>query len=244
MVTYYVFVFEDREIRAVGFPLASAVLLAAGVVTQSQLVMTVVGFGLFVHFSWLAAEVFRNSLMFPIALSAIGGAIIYLAVKLQQYGPAIYAASERMLPDFAVLHTLLAKIPAATLPIYWTVPTFSVVQAYSQYALPAVASLAALCFLWSIIEKYVVEEDVRPDAHSYIHTHIFRQTDIHTYIRAYIATTQSAHLPCRSSQWMPSPSWWCALWRRSGPHRPTPRSMASVSSSLPGSPRVRLLFVA
>ena len=101
---------------------------------------------------------------------------------MQQYGPWLFAATEHLLPDFSLYYAMLEAIPASTLPIYWTVPVFGYVQQniqyvpswaislssmvcvsfseISRYALPCVGVVAALCFLWSTVEKFFIEEEV------------------------------------------------------------------------------------
>ena len=91
--------FLNAQWKPVGAALSVALILLA-VPLQSKFLVAIGGMYLFAYLSYLAYEVFKNSLLFPLALISLGVFIIYAGIKLQQREEAIHAAFEDHLPTF------------------------------------------------------------------------------------------------------------------------------------------------
>ena len=67
----------------------SVVVILFSVVVESQVLLLLGGIGVFLYLSYLAKRVFRNSLLFPFALTGLGMAIIFIGVQYQKYQGAL-----------------------------------------------------------------------------------------------------------------------------------------------------------
>ena len=82
------------------------VLIILSIPLQSKCLLTICVLYLFIYLTWLAYKVFKNSLMFPVALVAIGLMIIFLAIKYQQNEYYINDVFDGITP--AVVQTFLS----------------------------------------------------------------------------------------------------------------------------------------
>ena len=62
--------------------------------------MVLGGLGLFAYLSYLAADIFQDSILFPFALSAIGIGFIYLGIRYQRNQAKIESQLLSWMPDF------------------------------------------------------------------------------------------------------------------------------------------------
>jgi hypothetical protein len=76
---------QDSEWSRFIYGLINLGLMALSLLLKRRLFMIFGGLGLFGYISYLAFRVFENSLLFPLALSALGIAIIYLGVVYQRH---------------------------------------------------------------------------------------------------------------------------------------------------------------
>lgn len=60
------------------------------------------GIGVTMYLGWLSSEIFRHSILFPFALSAIGLLIMYVGYQYQTHYVAIQATLYSILPGFIV----------------------------------------------------------------------------------------------------------------------------------------------
>ena len=138
-------------------------LFPLGIVLQSQLVMICAGIGLFIYLSYLSHEVFRNSLLFPLALSMLGIGLISAGIVLQKNEAALFALGASLAPDLERYYTFLETL---TLPhwvsfVCWTKDLHELAVAYTPIMPLVVGGLGLALFLWSLVEKYFIEEPVR-----------------------------------------------------------------------------------
>ena len=76
------------------------ILLILSIPLQSKCILIICVLYLFIYLTWLAYKVFKNSLMLPVALVAIGLLIIFLAINYQQNENQINEAFDRITPGF------------------------------------------------------------------------------------------------------------------------------------------------
>jgi hypothetical protein len=76
---------QDSEWSRFIYGLINLGLMALSLLLKRRLFMIFGGLGVFGYVSYLAFRVFENSLLFPLALSALGIAIIYLGVVYQRH---------------------------------------------------------------------------------------------------------------------------------------------------------------
>lgn len=89
---------SDSELGKAVYCLINLLLLALGVLLQRRAFLVFGAIGVFAYLGHLAWEVFEDWLLFPIALSALGMLIIWLAVLAQKHYAAIEARAERLIP--------------------------------------------------------------------------------------------------------------------------------------------------
>lgn len=92
-------VYEDDGLRALFALMCLAMILAAMVLRRE--VFAVFGtIGVLAYLLYLIWDLFADSLIFPLALSAAGIALVFAGVKWHRHRDAAIAASQRWLPDF------------------------------------------------------------------------------------------------------------------------------------------------
>ncbi|WP_068470431.1 DUF2157 domain-containing protein [Candidatus Protochlamydia phocaeensis] len=89
---------DTSEAVKVLYLLANAVLFALAALLNRTIFLIGGAIGIFVYLSHLAYEVFQDSALFPLILSLIGLAIIYLGILYQRYQLRIQKAINRFLP--------------------------------------------------------------------------------------------------------------------------------------------------
>ena len=128
--------------KAVGC-LLSVMLALLSVLIHSRFMITIATIYIFTYLSYLAYEVFRHSLFFPLVLVALGGAVIYGGVVYQRSEDMIQAAVVDRMPK--VLSALLSE------SIYsdrgW--PSWSASIAQSKFSWDSLQGAPANWILWS-----------------------------------------------------------------------------------------------
>lgn len=81
-------------------------LIILSIPLQSKCLLTICVLYLLFYLTWLAYQVFKHSLMFPVALVVIGLVIIFLAIKYQQNESYINDTFDKITP--AVMRTFLS----------------------------------------------------------------------------------------------------------------------------------------
>lgn len=84
----------------VGGCILSAGLIVLAVPLQSKFLITIGAIYIFCYLSYLAYEVFRNSLLFPLALIALGILIIYSGIMYQRSETQIKVVFDNLTPTF------------------------------------------------------------------------------------------------------------------------------------------------
>jgi len=135
----------------------SIVLILLSVVLDSQFLLVLGGLGVFFYLSFLAYRVFRNSLLFPFALTVLGISIIALGVFYQKNQEGIRTIIFSLLPDVMLkLRNYAANVQdqGSTNQImksleflFWPANLFNYVKTLPIYVLP----LALLCIIVLII---------------------------------------------------------------------------------------------
>lgn len=90
---------SDSELNKFLNCLINIGLMLISVLLQRRVFIVFGCFGVFGYIGYLAHRVFRNSLMFPFALSLIGIAVIYLGVKYQRNRDRLETALLQNIPD-------------------------------------------------------------------------------------------------------------------------------------------------
>ena len=103
---------EIRETLAFGIINLSFMLVA--VLIQRRAFMVVGGVGLFTYLVYLAGDLFRDSLLFPVALSGIGLVLIFGGVAYARREDRIREWIMRRLPPGAAAALPQNRAPAAT----------------------------------------------------------------------------------------------------------------------------------
>lgn len=89
------------------FLLVNLVMIATGTLLARRVFVALGGLGLAWYLGWLAWEVFEDSLLFPLALTAIGLAVMGLGILWQRHQRQLTERLQRQLP--AALRALLAR---------------------------------------------------------------------------------------------------------------------------------------
>jgi hypothetical protein len=89
---------QDSEWSRFIYALINLGLMALSLLLKRRFFMIFGGLGLFGYISYLAFRVFANSLLFPLALSALGIAIIYLGFIYQRHYRALEHYFDELLP--------------------------------------------------------------------------------------------------------------------------------------------------
>ncbi|MBA2657047.1 MAG: DUF2157 domain-containing protein [Tatlockia sp.] len=90
--------FSDSELTKIIYLLINLVLIGIGLILVRKVFVIFGGLGLAGYLGHLAAETFRDSLFFPVALTLIGLAIIYLGTRWQKHETAITNKVQSILP--------------------------------------------------------------------------------------------------------------------------------------------------
>ena len=87
--------------------LLAVCLILLSVPLQSKFVITIGAVYMFVYLSYLAYDVFKNSLLFPLALIGIGIGLIYSGIMYQRHESAIHSQFQGLIP--APIQTLMTQ---------------------------------------------------------------------------------------------------------------------------------------
>lgn len=90
--------YSDSEITKLGYFGINLLLLAAGAILSRRVLVILGGLGSCIYLGYLATDMFEDSWLFPIALTAIGLMIIYLGVWWQHNQQMITAKTRKLLP--------------------------------------------------------------------------------------------------------------------------------------------------
>lgn len=90
---------SGSEFKKVLYCLVNISLMLLSVLLERRVFIVFGAAGVFMYLSHLAYEVFKDSLLFPFALSVIGIAIIYLGIKYQRNRELIERAILRLMPE-------------------------------------------------------------------------------------------------------------------------------------------------
>eukprot|EP00010_Vexillifera_abyssalis_P005735 CAMPEP_0201562194 /NCGR_PEP_ID=MMETSP0173_2-20130828/79195_1 /ASSEMBLY_ACC=CAM_ASM_000268 /TAXON_ID=218659 /ORGANISM="Vexillifera sp., Strain DIVA3 564/2" /LENGTH=380 /DNA_ID=CAMNT_0047976741 /DNA_START=1672 /DNA_END=2814 /DNA_ORIENTATION=- len=127
---------------------ASSIFILLAVLVNSRLLLAVGGFGLFGYIGYLAAKVFKNSMLLPFALTLVGLSVISTGLAFQSYQDALYA---RMLDalkyvlsllmheqETAANLTLQQLVEAHNIPVDWT-SALAIYGGHAQQVVKAVS---------------------------------------------------------------------------------------------------------
>ena len=89
---------SDSEFKKFLYCMVNVLLIGIGVVLRRPVFAVFGGVGVFMYLGHLSYQVFKDSMLFPFALSLLGIAIIYLGVQFQKHRMAVEAAVLRMVP--------------------------------------------------------------------------------------------------------------------------------------------------
>ena len=89
---------SDSEFKKFLYCMVNLILIGIGVVLRRPVFAVFGGVGVFIYLGHLSYQVFKDSMLFPFALSLLGIAIIYLGVQFQKHRMAVEAAVLRMVP--------------------------------------------------------------------------------------------------------------------------------------------------
>ena len=89
---------SDSELSRAAYCLINVGLIGLGLFLQRRAYVLFGGLGVAIYLHHLAERVFRDSLLYPLALSVIGLAIIGAGLLLHRHGPAIERALQARLP--------------------------------------------------------------------------------------------------------------------------------------------------
>ncbi|WP_028448634.1 hypothetical protein [Chitinibacter tainanensis] len=98
---------SDSELKRLAYCLLNLGLLLIGAVLSRRVFAVFGGLGVAAYVGHLAYSVFRDSLLFPLALTVLGAAVVYLGIVWQRYEARITARLRQYLP--AALQELLAR---------------------------------------------------------------------------------------------------------------------------------------
>ena len=90
---------SNSELNKFLYCLINVGLMLAAIFLDRRAFLVFGGLGVFVYLGHLSYEVFKDSMMFPFALSVLGLLIIFLGIKYQRNREAIEAAILNSLPD-------------------------------------------------------------------------------------------------------------------------------------------------
>ena len=141
--------------KAVGCAL-SVVLALLSVLIHSRFMITIATIYIFCYLSYLAYQVFKNSLFFPLALVLMGIAIIYSGVMYQRSEDKIQAAVDGHMPK--ILTAFLSK------SIYsdWGLPNWSASIAQSKFTWDSFMDAPGNWVLWSGALTYSLSKGSAP----------------------------------------------------------------------------------
>jgi len=95
------FLMDDaNEVSRFVFFLTNISLIALSVFLHRKIFLVFGGIGVFVYFEHLASSFFENTIFFPFALSALGLALLYIAIVLNKHGAKVEAAFISILPQW------------------------------------------------------------------------------------------------------------------------------------------------
>ena len=89
---------SDSELSKLVYFFINLLMIGVGVLLVRRVFVVFGALGSFGYLSHLASDVFKDSLLFPVALTAIGLGIIYLGVIWQKHEKSITAKSRLLLP--------------------------------------------------------------------------------------------------------------------------------------------------
>ena len=89
---------SDSELDKMRYALLNLGFVFLGVVLQRRIFTILGGFGVAGYLGYLSYKVFKDSLLFPIALTLIGLAVIALGIAWQRNEARLQAALRRALP--------------------------------------------------------------------------------------------------------------------------------------------------
>ena len=146
---------RNNGYKAVGC-LLSVMLALLSVLIHSRFMITIATIYIFSYLSYLAYEVFRYSLFFPLVLVALGGAVIYGGAMYQRSEDRIQAALADHMPK--VLSALLSE------SIYsdrgW--PSWSASIAQSKFSWDSLQGAPANWILWTGALTYSLSKGAAP----------------------------------------------------------------------------------
>lgn len=90
---------DGNEFQKIIYCLINLGLMLLSVVLRRKAFMVFGAIGVFVYLTYLAYDVFKNSLLFPLALTALGISIIYLGVLYQRQSGNLERLFEGLLPQ-------------------------------------------------------------------------------------------------------------------------------------------------
>lgn len=98
---------SDSELARFGYFVVNVLLIGAGTVLVRRVFVVFGGLGVAIYLGYLAFDLFKDSWLFPVALSAIGFGIIFLGIAWQKNEQAIARALLNVLPG--PLQQLIAR---------------------------------------------------------------------------------------------------------------------------------------
>lgn len=93
------FMSSDGKFGRHMYGLINVGLILVSVFLERRTFIVFGGLGVYGYLAYLAYEVFKDSLMFPIALSAIGVLIIFLGIQYQRHANLLSQMAARLLPE-------------------------------------------------------------------------------------------------------------------------------------------------
>ncbi len=96
------FLDSHSEVGKAVYCAINAVLIFVGVLLHRRAFTVFGALGIFGYLGHLSSVVFKDSMLFPFALSGIGLFVIFAGTRFQRYQPAIEAAIRRVMPRFVL----------------------------------------------------------------------------------------------------------------------------------------------